>query len=275
MRYTTRRTGRIFSNGISLTKIFCGALSMLGLLGCVAKPSPELAMAQSQMDGHNYAAVQTSTDAVIAKNARGSEAAQAYYLKGRAIEQSSFDNAADAGAKWQEARTAYIAALAADGPHGPLEAYIRAAISNVSYWQEDYTTAAQQGLAAGPLLGDPTAAGWTFYRAGLSLQRLGQFAAADAAFARAVAAAPGTDPALRAQAHKGVRAFNVRILFDSPAAAAQAATELSRKGMVVARHDQTAGAAAELMAGSFGTYAAATAARAQLLATYPNAAVVP
>jgi len=252
-----------------------GWITMVGLFGCAAQPPAELATAQQRMNQRDYAGTLTAADAAIAKSPSGPNAAQAYYLKGRALEMQTSDTPAEAKERLQEARTAYIAALKAGADKGPFEGLVRAAIANVSYWQEDYTTAAQQGLAAAPLLQNPTDAAWTLYRTGLSQQRLGQFAAADSAFDQAIARDPSSDPAARAQAHKGIRAFNIRILFDRDASAQLAAKDFAQRRLPVARRDQTAGAAVELLVGNFPTYAAALSARQQLVSQYPNAVVVP
>ena len=250
-------------------------VSFFALFGCVARPSAELVRAQQQMTARDYTGTLTSADAAIAKDPAGPNTAKAYYLKGQAIEKLSSNTPAEAKDKLQQARTAYIAALKADGSHGPLEGIIRASLANVSYWQEDYTTAAQQGLAAAPLLVDPTDAAWTLYRAGLSQQRLGQFSAADKSFALAIARGPGTDPAIRAQSHKGIRGFNVRILFDGEASAVAATKDFAQRRLLVVRKNKTQGAEVELLVGNFGNYAAALTTRQQLLNLYPNAVVVP
>ena len=73
------------------------------------------------------------------------------------------------------------AALAAK-PAQPLEAYLRAGIANSSYFLEDYATAAREWAAAYPHVNDADAKAWVLYRAGLSEQRLGRFAAGGPAF---------------------------------------------------------------------------------------------
>lgn len=241
--------------------------------GCQGNATPdELEMGHQALQRREYAQAVTSLDAYLKKNPHGPRSAEAFYLKGHALQDARSENLQDAQSRLQQARLAYIDALKVGTDRRGLEGLIRASLADVAFWQEDYKTAAGQGATAYGLLEDKNVQAMSLYRAGLSQQRLGQFEDGDKTLGRVVKDHPNTPPASRAQQRIGVRGFAVRIPFDTPAAATSAAAGLTRQGVALA---PTAPGTPAVNVGPFPTYAQASAARARLIAQYPKAAVVP
>lgn len=248
-------------------------LTFTTLAGCQMNAKPDdLSLGHTALDAKNYAEAQAKVDAYLAKNPNGPQAAEAYYLKGHALQDQRFEDQAAAQSGYQQARLAYIEALKVGTDDRGLEGLIRASLADVAFWQEDYQTAAEQGAAAYALLEDPTVRAMSLYRAGLSQQRLGQFEKGDKTLGLVMKYHPGTQQALRAKQRIGVRAFNVRIPFTSPTAASSAVAALTRQGFTPA--PPVAGDPS-VNIGPFNTYAQASAARARVNAQYPKAVIVP
>lgn len=242
------------------------------IVGCQAnQKADDLKLGQDALMRRDYAGAQEKIDAYLQKNPNGPRSAEAFYLKGHALQDSPSEDQGEAQSKLQQARLAYIDALKAGTDDRNLEGLIRASLADVAFWQEDYQTAAEQGAAAYGLAEDPTVRAMSLYRAGLSQQRLGQFEKGDKTLQMVVKYHPGTPQATRAQQRIGVRAFTVKIPFSSPAAASAAVATLSRQGIQAA---PPAGDGS-INIGPFSTYAQATAIRARINPQYPKAVVVP
>ena len=242
--------------------------------GCGSTQVTELDRAQSALTSGNHALAQTSAETYIARHPKGPALAEAYYVKGRAIEDRTAATQDEARNNLQAARLAYIAALQAKPATPALNGLIRAALSDVAYWQQDFATAAEQGVAAEGLLTDPEVRSWTAYRAGTSYQRLGRFDEADAVLSRVARQYPGTEPARRAESRVGVKAFHVQVAtFSQTSAAASAAATLKRQGLPVTQ--QTSAGKIVLLVGPYATYGQATTTKQRLAATYPDALITP
>ncbi|MDB5325501.1 MAG: hypothetical protein JWM57_1070 [Phycisphaerales bacterium] len=248
-------------------------LTLTTLAGCQMNQKPDdLSLGQAALSQRNYPEAQSRFDAYLKNDANGPRAAEAYYLKGHALQDARFEDQADAQSHLQQARLAYIDALKAGTDDRALEGLIRASLADVAFWQEDYQVAAEQGAAAYGLLEDPNVRAMSLYRAGLSQQRLGQFEKGDKTLALVVQYHPGTQQALRAKQRIGIRAFNVKIPFTSTAAATGAVAALTRQGFAPA--PPVAGDPS-INIGPFTTYAQANAARTRLNTQYPKAVIVP
>ena len=248
-------------------------LTLTTLAGCQINQKPgDLTLGQTELNQKNYAAAETHLDTFLQTHPDGPQSAEAFYLKGHALQDRHFEDQAEATGGYQQARLAYIDALKAGTDDRALEGLIRASLADVAFWQEDYQVAAEQGAAAYGLLEDPNVRAMSLYRAGLSQQRLGQFEKGDKTLALVVQYHPGTQQALRAKQRIGVRAFNVKIPFTSTAAASGAVAALTRQGFAPA--PPVAGDPS-INIGPFSTYAQANAARTRLNSQYPKAVIVP
>jgi tetratricopeptide (TPR) repeat protein len=247
------------------------------LWGCAAtySDSPSaLSQMDNQLAARQYSQVVSASQQFLATTPQGPGTAEAYYLRGRAYEDRPNATPAEAKVNLQNARTAYIAAL----DHHPaplLEAYIRASIANVAYFQNDYTTAAAQWLAAYNNLDRPDLKSWTLYRAGVSQQRLGEFAKADATFRQVRESFPDTVPAQRAKEHEGARSFYVQLAAFTTADRARAAAADAAKKGISAQVAQDPQGHFILRTPAVATYAAAEQLRQRLAGSYNGAYVFP
>ena len=209
----------------------------------------------------------------------GPGSAEAWYLKGRAAEQSVTDTNArptDAQARsaLQAARVDYINVLKLS-PSPKLEAYTHASLANVAYFQEDYQTAMGQWLAAIPKLDQPGLKAWSLYRVGLCQQRLGQFAGADQTFTQVTQQFPNTEPANRAAAKKGATAFYVQVATFRNVGNADRAIAAMRKQGVTATRADAGGGLQQVRIGPMKSYAEAKNMKTRFANEYPEAIIVP
>src|SRR5688500_12274809 len=202
-----------------------------GARSTVARRS-QLAGGYQAFDEQRYDEAIQAAERVLAEDSTGPGSAEALYLQGRVHEQKAKDakNSTDAKTHLREAQGLYMRALQTAPPQ-PLQAYARAGLANVSYFLEDYTTAAREWAAAYPHVPDTDAKAWVAYRAGLSEQRRGNFAAADQHFAEVQRLFPGSEQARRAATHQGAKAFHIQVgVFTTAANAQNAVARLKSQG---------------------------------------------
>lgn len=204
---------------------------------------------------------------------------EALYLQGRVLEHraEAADTAGhepEARANLQDARSTYEHALELK-PSPKLAALLHAGVANTAYFQEDYFTAMREWSAALPGLQQPDAKAWVLYRLGLSQQRLGRFDEADRTFAQVRTQFPRSEPAQRAAAHEGAKAFYVAIGSWADAKGADAVLNaLHAQGFSATESAQPNGRRA-IRVGPANNYEQAKALRARLLGAYPAAAIEP
>jgi outer membrane protein assembly factor BamD (BamD/ComL family) len=236
----------------------------------------ELAAGFAALDQRQYDEAIAAGARVLAQDATGPGSAEALYLQGRAYEQKAKDapTASEAREQLRAARGVYARALSASPPQ-PLAAYVRAGLANVSYFLEDYATAAREWEAAAEHLSDPDVRAWVLYRAGLSRQRIGNFAEADRHFAQVRQQFPGTEQARRAESHAGATNFHVQVgTYASRANAEQVIGLLMAQGYSPARAADSSGRHI-VAVGPLSTYNQAKALRDRLGPQYPDAKIVP
>lgn len=260
----------------------CGATEKpgqrpLGGGGPAQSPTVLLDRSYRALENQQYDDAVARADQVLAAvGPHGAGAAEALYVRGRALEGKNAAGVSDeqARANLQAAREAYIQALG-ENPPQPLHAYLRASLGNVAYFQDDYQTAIAQLSAAYDHLDREDLKAWALYRIGLSQQRQAQFAQADQTFAAVQQRHGNTIPAQRARERQGARAFFVQLAtFAQPAAADRAAAELRKQGIAATRVAGPEGRAF-LRVGPMASYAHAQSTRRQLLERYPDAVIIP
>lgn len=243
--------------------------------GCMPPVDTSVRQGFDALDSRQTERALQLADEQLRQTPIGEPAAQALYLRGRALEQRMARTPVEAAANLAAARAAYSQCLAMNPP-ARLKAYARASLGNVAFFQDDYAVAAENFQLAGPDLDVPDARAWSLYRTGLCLQRLGRFSEADATFAEVQRRFPGTQQAQRASEVQGARAFYLRIGTYSTAAGAETASESLRKGGVrglsVVRD---ARGLYLLRVGPYPSYVAARDARLQAAARFPDALIVP
>ena len=245
------------------------------LAGCESQPkATELDRARDALVARDYSRAETGAQTYLARDPDGPRAAEAYYIQGRALEDAVAVNAQQARENLQAARNAYINALKAVTIDRALEGLIRASLADVAYWQDDFATSAEQGQAAYAMLEEPNAKAWTLYRTGVSQQRLGRFDDADKTLRMVQEYHLGSEPAQRAVARIGVRGFNIQVAtFANAAAADTVVANLQKQGYASSK--RLTGSKTVIFAGPYKSWGQASNARARLLATYPDALIVP
>lgn len=251
--------------------------------GCTANNASSDARAKldagnQAFQAHQYDTAIADANTVLAEHPSGPETAEAYYLRGRAVEdrvspQTTPDSRArDLG----EARADYEGALRSTPPPW-LEARIHAALANIAYQQDDYPTALREWTTAYPNLDQADWKAWALYRIGLSQQRLGRFDEADQTFSqvqRLYAPAAGGEPAQRARQHQGVRGFYVQVgAYSRRNDADRAAAAVRAAGLPPQEADDHGLQA--VRAGPVPSYAQAQSLKARLAGTFPGATIIP
>jgi tetratricopeptide (TPR) repeat protein len=238
-----------------------------------------LSQAFAAFEQKKYDVALAGAERVLTSNTDGRGAAEAHYLRGRvyeerAIQASSAGNMPAARGALQAAREAYNAAMLVR-PAPLVEGNIRAGIANVAYFQDDYATAIGEGQAAFAKLADPAVKAWVLYRVGLSQQRFGNFAEADRTFAAVQQQFPGSEPARRAAAHQGARAFQVQVgTFATPGNATGTLNTLRSMGVIGTIATDASGRNV-VRVGPAPNYEQAKAIRARVATKYPDAVIVP
>lgn len=253
----------------------CASVVLFSLEGCIKHlPDGEISNASAALNGKNYLEAITQVDQYIATHPDGDRMAEAYYIRGRAMEDMPAPNKIGADANLQQARIAYIAALQSR-PGDEFDAVIRASLADVAYWQEDYSTTVEQGMDAYPRLPDGEVRANTLYRVGGAQQRLGRFEDADKTFQLVVSKFARFAAADRARSRIGVRSFYVQVAtFAKPDDAQRSAADLVRQGLP-ASMESVEGNRHILRVGVYGNYGQANAVKSQLLSRFPDALVVP
>jgi tetratricopeptide (TPR) repeat protein len=226
------------------------------------------------LEAKNYEQAMSASDAHLRANPRGAGAAEALYLRGRALEERGAASPQEAQRDYAAARAAYSQALAM-GPSPQLEGHIRAGVANIAYWSDDYSTAISQWRSAYERLDQTDAKAWTLYRIGLSQQRLGQFEEADRTFAQVQQRYAGTLPAQRAGERVGSRSFSVQVaVFSTPAAADNAVASIRQQGAPVQKSMDVAGRQV-VRVGPVPSYQQARVLRERFAGAFPDAFIIP
>jgi tetratricopeptide (TPR) repeat protein len=211
-------------------------------------------------------------DAVISSNDTPA-LAEAYYIRGYAIEiRPKPDNAA-AAHDFAMARQSYSRGLTYD-PRPTIAGRLHVQLGNVCYYQEDYSAAIPEFTAAYAILESSQPKDLVLYHIGICEQRLGRFDDADRTFQRVQQDYPNCAYAAPARAHQGIRGFYVQLGaysqsrdIDNAARAVSAAgsapLKTSQKGLTIIRTADVP------------SYGQAEQLRDRLAAQYPDARVMP
>jgi tetratricopeptide (TPR) repeat protein len=236
----------------------------------------QLAGGFQAFDERRYDYAIQAAEHVLADDSTGPGSAEALYLEARVHEQRAKESTTTGEAKdhLREAKGLYMRVLSTSPPQ-PLDAYARAGLANVSYFMDDYATAAREWAAAYPHINDADAQAWVGYRAGLSEQRRGNFAEADRHFAEVQQLFPGSEQARRAAAHQGAKGFHVQVGAYTTAANAQSTiAALKSRGLTPAKSTDLQGRQI-IAVGPIPTYAQAKSVRDSLAPAYPGAVILP
>jgi tetratricopeptide (TPR) repeat protein len=256
------------------------AVCAVALAGCQTAMSPpgpaegSVEAANSALRADQFDAAIADADDYLRGQPRGPQAAEAWYDKGEAYQRKVAADPTERRRNLFEAHSAYLSALTIRPPR-ELEGFIRAGLSTVALFQDDFPTCIEQAAAATPLVDDPHVKAWLLYNTGVAEQRLSRFTDADQTFRQVVQRFPGTPLATAAEQHEGQHLFYVQLAtYASPADADRATLSLRAAGSVVSRRSDSVGRTV-LDLGPFSTYAAAQQQRDNLSGSFPAAVIVP
>jgi TolA-binding protein len=243
--------------------------------GCAStrESRAKLSTGYQALESKQYDAAIAAADEQLGRAPDGPGAAEALYLRGRALEQRPAASPDEARSNLQAARAAYAEALK-HKPAPKLEAYVRTSLANVAYFQDDYPAALSEWGAVYDELDDAEVRAWVLYRIGLCQQRLGNFDLADKTFARVGKEFPNTLPAQRAREHQGARAFTVQLAtYGNRAAAENAINVLKREGVPANAADSQGRTVVRV--GPLRSYAQAAAVKQRYAQRFPDALILP
>jgi tetratricopeptide (TPR) repeat protein len=247
------------------------AILLLLLTACAADPQ-----ARQQLDAGEQALAsrqydQAIRDADASLAAGGPTAAEADYLRGRAIEERPKPDASAAARDLALAHDAYLAGLS-QRPTLALSGLLHGQLGNIAYYRNDFATALREFSAAQAQLDQPQWKAWVLYRMGICQQCLSRFEDADRTFEQVRQDYPGTEPAARAAARQGIRGFYVQIGAYGRFADIQKAA-VTAVGLVPLK--TTDKNLTVIRTADMPSYAQAQQFRAQLAGEYPDAMVMP
>ena len=248
---------------------------ILLVVGCNADNTKNnLSAGYQALDSQQYDEAMARADQQLNESPTGASAAEALYLKGRALEQKTVGSQQDARQNMQQARDAYRQALAQQ-PNPQLEARLHAGIANASYWLDDYGTAVSEWSAAIDSFDDPAVKSFMLYRIGLAQQRSGNFGMADQTFANVQQQYAGTDAAKRAREHQGYKAFTVQLAtFANPTSADAEMAKLQRQGITPSKSRNPQGNTV-ISVGPIASYPQALDLKRRFASVYPQAVILP
>jgi tetratricopeptide (TPR) repeat protein len=247
--------------------------------GCAHAPTARdnLATAYQELNAPapNYVSIANTADAYLKEQPTGSAAADALYLRGRALEEKGQRDASSPQKDFVDAYNYYAQALA-HNPRAALAGLIHVGMGNVLYFQDRYSAAINELTSGIEQLERDADKAWTLYRIGLCYQRLGHWAEADRQFIAVQQRFPSSNPAARAREHQGARAFYVQVAtYAAPAQADAATAELKRQGLPAQRFQDTARNVQYVRVGPMSTYESAAATKQKLWGRYRDAIVIP
>jgi len=188
----------------------CAVLSIIAGCNSAAPPSDDLRTGYEALAASQYEQAMAAADRFLQASPSGPGAAEAMYLRGRAIEQRVKSSDAEALADLRQARKLYEQALLLR-PAPLTETYLHVSLGNVCYWLEDYAAAEAEWSAAVDKLPSEDLRSLVLYRIGVCQQRLGKWALADATFAAVQRQYPSTPAASSAARQQGARQFHVQV----------------------------------------------------------------
>jgi len=267
----THPTGAHVGLGASLMLL---ALILLG--GCAAdkQTQSQVSAMSESFRQQQYDQTIQQANAFLEKNPGAAGSAEALYLRGEAYQVKAANSPAEATANLNAARGSFEQALTLS-PNAKLEAWIRASLATVAYYQEDYATAVVQGMTAYPKLDDAELKGMTLYRAGVAQQRLGRFRDADQTFATVQQDFAGSEAARAAALHQGATAFYLQLAtYKTPASADTALANLRKQGVNAQRAQNPQGLYV-VRVGPMRSYGEAKALKQRFAGAFADAFIVP
>jgi len=247
----------------------------LSAAGCHDPSEAGLDQGYAALEQSRYDEAVAAADRYLREKPQGRGAAEAMYLRGRAIEQRVKRDDAEVAANLRQAKAQYLQALELSPSKG-LEAYIHTSLGNVCYWLGDFGGAASYWKEAYQRLDRGDLKGWVLYRIGLCQQRLGKWMDADGTFAMVQREFAGSEAAERAQSRRGYRGFYVQVAaFASSGSADKLAKELRGKGFLAVVQERPERKLYVVLCGPVQTYGEALGVKGRLSSQFKDALIVP
>jgi len=244
------------------------------IAACADNPQSQqqLDAGKQALESRQYDPAIRDADAVIASG-DATDLAEAYYLRGYAIENRPKSDTAGALRDLALARDSYVSGLS-HNPRPAVAVRLHAQLGNVSFYQNDYPAALREFDAAYSLADEPQNKPLILYHMAVCEQRLGRFDDADRTFQRVQQEYPGSEYVPYARARQGIRGFYVQVgaysqLSDiekaesAVAAAGSPPLKTTDRGLTIIRTSDVP------------SYTQAQQLRERLAARYPDAKVMP
>ena len=275
----SRGSTAAFRAGGTIGRIVGAVIVAIGVIGCAHGPTAKenLATAYKEFDSPNpnYAQVADAADAYLKEQPTGPAAADALYLRGRALEAKGQADTASPQKDFADAYNYYEQALG-QKPRPGLAALIHIGMANVLYFQGRYSAAINEFNLGLPQAERDDTRAWALYRIGVCEQRMGQWEDADRQFVAVQQQFPNTPQAQQAREKQGARAFYVQVgSYAGTQQADAAAAELKKQGYPAQRFVDTSRNVQLVRVGPMPTYEAAAATKQKIWAKYRDAIVVP
>jgi TolA-binding protein len=249
-------------------------LCLLLLAACTgdAQSRQQLHAGKLALDAQDYTQAIRDADAVLASG-DSAAFAEAYYLRGCAIEWRQKNGYAASASDLSLARDSFTHGLNCD-PRPVLAARLHAELGNVCYYQEDYSTAVRQLAIADGQTSDPQTKDLILYRIGIGQQRLGRFEDADHSFQLLQQEYPHSPYCAGARAHQGIRGFYVQVgAYSQLSDIDRAASAVAAAGSVPLK--TTGKGLTIIRTADVPSFAQAEQLRQRLARQYPDARVMP
>jgi len=219
------RNGFCFCTALILVLVCCG------LSGCQQDEHAQQALAAGEQSfaAKNYEMAIARASGAISLNP---ELADAYYLRGRAIEERTKPSAVAAANDLSMAKIDYLKGLTVN-PSKSVAARLHAQLGNIAFNQNDYPGALTQWTQALPDMENDAWKARVLYLMGVSQQRLGRFGDADFTFGQVISQFPDSPSAAEAKQRQGVHGFQVQVgAYSQLADAGRAASMIQSNGAI-------------------------------------------
>ena len=242
--------------------------------GCARRTIPALNEGYASLDQKQYDRALASADEFLAAHPSGKGAAEAHYLRGRALEQRQAPNPAAAVRNLQDARRAYTAALG-EGPSKSLAGYIHASLSNVAFHLDDFAVALPEAVQAFELIDSPELQSQLLLRVGQCHQRLSRFVEADRTFLDVQQRFPNSSAANAARQMHGQHQFYVQVGTFGQAGNAESAIKALSGHKVPLEKGTHANGRTIVRMGPFASYPEARQTRERFIQSFPDSIITP
>ncbi len=273
-RMTETRRGNRFVILVSDLIRHSGFWFLVFVAACADNPQSQqqLDAGKQALEAKQYDPAIRDADAVIA-GGDSTDLAEAYYLRGYAIENRPKSDTADAVRDLALARDSYVNGLS-QNPRPAVAVRLHAQLGNVSFYQNDYSAALREFDAAYGLTDDPQDKPLILYHMGVCEQRLGRFDDADRTFQRVQQDYPDSQYVAYARSRQGIRGFYVQVgAYSQLSDIEKAASAVAAAGSPPLK--TTRGPLTVIRTSDVPSYAQAQELKERLASRYPDARVMP